>query len=113
MVMKMFEQNKFAMGGLVTGPSGVDTIPASLSAGEFVLNRNAVSNIGLGNLNRMNAGGQMTGNTVTQNIEITIDARGERIDESFVRQRLMPAIKAELKRSSLDGERTISSRGVR
>ena len=113
MIMTMFEQNRFAMGGLVTGPSGVDTIPASLSAGEFVLNRGAVSSIGLGNLNRMNAGGQMSGNTVTQNIEITIDARGERIDESFVRQRLMPAIKAELKRSSLDGERTISSRGVR
>jgi ABC-type multidrug transport system fused ATPase/permease subunit len=113
MIMTMFKQNRFAMGGLVTGPSGVDTIPASLSAGEFVLNRSAVSSIGLGNLNRMNAGGQMSGNTVTQNIEITIDARGERIDESFVRQRLMPAIKAELKRSSLDGERTISSRGVR
>jgi phage-related protein len=115
MVMKMFEANKFASGGLVTGASGTDMIPARLTAGEFVLNKEAVSNIGLGNLNRMNTGSKSFSSptSITQNIDIKIDSKGERLDESFIRQRLMPVFKEELRRASLDGERLLSNGGVR
>lgn len=43
--------NKFAKGGAAT-----DTIPALLTPGEFVFNRDAASRIGLANLERLNAG---------------------------------------------------------
>jgi hypothetical protein len=37
----------YATGGLVSGPPGIDRVPARLSAGEFVLNRDTVSALGL------------------------------------------------------------------
>jgi hypothetical protein len=84
-----------------------------LTAGEFVLNRNAVSSIGIGNLNRMNSGaGSGGGNTYNNEFTINIEAKGN-IDETFVRQKLMAVIKSELRRSSLDGERVLSSGGIR
>ncbi|HWL09533.1 MAG TPA: hypothetical protein VNQ76_14080 [Planctomicrobium sp.] len=46
----------FATGGLVTGPAGVDRVPARLSAGEFVLNHQAVASIGVRTLNQLNEG---------------------------------------------------------
>jgi len=114
MTMKMFEHNRFESGGLVTGASGVDTIPARLTSGEFVMNKNAVGNIGIGNLNRMNSGGTAAGggSTITNEFNIKIEAKGN-VDEAFVRQRLMSVIKDELRRASLDGERMLSIRGVR
>lgn len=45
---------RFATGGLVTGPPGVDRIPSLLTAGEFVLNRAAVQRLGAAFLNRLN-----------------------------------------------------------
>lgn len=47
----------FATGGLVTGAGGIDTIPAMLTSGEFVVNRAAASRIGMGALQSMNSGG--------------------------------------------------------
>lgn len=44
----------FASGGLVTGPTGVDNITARLTAGEFVLSREAVAALGEGTLSRWN-----------------------------------------------------------
>ena len=44
----------YASGG---GISGSDTVPALLTPGEFVINKNAAQNIGYGNLNRMNQKG--------------------------------------------------------
>lgn len=49
---------RFEQGGLVTGPLGTDRVPALLSAGEFVLRRPAVEQLGhnlLGALNRHQA----------------------------------------------------------
>ncbi|MEZ6056550.1 MAG: hypothetical protein R3C01_07585 [Planctomycetaceae bacterium] len=46
---------KFAQGGLVTGPSGIDRVPAMLTAGEFVLNQQAVAHLGSSLLNAVNA----------------------------------------------------------
>jgi hypothetical protein len=46
----------FAAGGLVTGPGGIDQIPARLTAGEFVLNREAAAALGESFLDRLNRG---------------------------------------------------------
>jgi hypothetical protein len=45
-----------ASGGSLPDSLGVDTIPAMLSGGEFVLNNAAAGNIGAGNLQALNAG---------------------------------------------------------
>jgi TP901 family phage tail tape measure protein len=53
-----------AGGGPVPGPFGAgDVVPAMLSPGEYVLNANAVQNIGVGNVERANryAGGGLVG----------------------------------------------------
>jgi TP901 family phage tail tape measure protein len=48
---------KRAIGGMIPSTSGIDTVPAMLSGGEFVMNRSAVQSIGAPNLQSMNAGG--------------------------------------------------------
>lgn len=47
-----------ATGGMIPSTSGIDTVPAMLSGGEFIMNRSAVQNIGAGNLQSMNSGTQ-------------------------------------------------------
>lgn len=46
---------RFATGGLVTGPPGIDRIPALLTAGEYVLSSEVVQRLGLGNLTQLSA----------------------------------------------------------
>jgi hypothetical protein len=41
-------------GGVVHGSPGPDQVPAMLTAGEYVMNKDAVNRIGVGNLNAMN-----------------------------------------------------------
>jgi len=104
---------KFAAGGLVGGTGIGDSVPSLLTPGEFVMNRGAVSNIGLSNLVAMNSGKSPSGMT-TQNIGITLNIESkERVDENFIRQRIMPTLKEELKRGSLDGRAVVYSGGVR
>jgi hypothetical protein len=45
-----------ATGGIIPSTSGIDTVPAMLSGGEFIMNRAASQNIGAGNLQSLNAG---------------------------------------------------------
>ncbi len=45
-----------AAGGLIPAAGGVDTVPAMLSGGEFVMNAAATRNIGAGNLQALNSG---------------------------------------------------------
>jgi hypothetical protein len=45
-----------ATGGSIPEVAGVDTVPAMLSGGEFVMNSAATSRIGQGNLQKMNSG---------------------------------------------------------
>ena len=52
-----------ATGGIIPPTSGIDTIPAMLSGGEFVMNKAATQNIGAGNLQALNSGG---GSVVTE-----------------------------------------------
>ncbi len=54
------EVQKFKEGGLVHGPSGVDKVPARLTAGEFVMSKGAVQKYGTDTLAGMNAAGKGT-----------------------------------------------------
>ena len=47
---------RFASGGYVTGPAGLDQVPAFLSAGEFVLRESAVRQLGTAFLAQLNRG---------------------------------------------------------
>jgi phage-related protein len=100
---------RFAAGGLVG--AGTDTVPAMLTPGEFVVNRGAVNSLGMGAMNAINNGVAPVQNT-TVNIEMKIDTT-EPVDESFVRNKLMPKLKDELRRASLDGQFILSAKGVR
>lgn len=102
-----------AEGGLVTGGvPGRDSVPSMLMPGEFVLNRNAVSNLGLGNLTAMNNGGSSQPGNITFNIEMKIENK-DPMDENFLRNKLMPRMQEELKRASMEGKFVISQRGIR
>lgn len=48
------QARKFATGGFVGGSGFGDTVPAMLTPGEFVINKQAAKNIGLANLHHMN-----------------------------------------------------------
>jgi hypothetical protein len=108
-VMKMFESNKLHGGGLVGFANGGD-VPAMLQSGEFVINKKSAGTLGGDLLNRLNSG--KIGET-TQNMTFNIDIKTtEPIDDAFFRNRLMPKIKDEFKRASLDGQFVISKRGI-
>ena len=49
------EQTQFSTGGFVSGPAGVDRVPAKLTAGEFVMSKGAVQKYGEDTLAGMNA----------------------------------------------------------
>ena len=53
---------KSATGGSIPYAAGVDTVPAMLSGGEFVMNAAATQRIGRGNLASINSGGGSSGN---------------------------------------------------
>lgn len=62
-------------GGLVTGPGGMDRVPALLTAGEFVVQKSAVEREGRGFWERLNRGGAAEAastSNVTQYGEINI-----------------------------------------
>jgi hypothetical protein len=48
---------EFKQGGFVSGPGGVDKVPARLTAGEFVMSKGAVQKYGANTLAAMNAAG--------------------------------------------------------
>jgi hypothetical protein len=110
----------FANGGLVKPlyaadgmfvPKGTDTVPAMLTPGEYVVNRQAVNSLGVGTMNQVNKG-VLPSQTSNVTANITINTT-KPVDESIFRQVIWPRVKEELKRSSLDGNFLISSSGVR
>jgi hypothetical protein len=64
-------------------------------------------------MRQINQGISPQGQTINQSISITIEPGSQGLDESFVRQRLVPTIKDELRNASLKGEFILSQRGVR
>ena len=57
----------FAQGGFVSGPAGVDKVPAKLTAGEFVMSKGAVQKYGVDTLASMNAAGGGTNRPTVMN----------------------------------------------
>jgi uncharacterized protein YukE len=106
----------YAAGGTFV-PRGTDTVPAMLTPGEFVVNRQATAN-NLGLLNTLNNGGNIgkpanVSNEYNFTINLKIDASSQNLDATFVRNKLIPDIKKELKDSSLRGEFLMSEKGIR
>ena len=70
-----------AGGGGVGYAAGVDTVPAMLSGGEFVMNAAATSRIGASNLQALNSGASMEGGSTSitkgdTNINIVVNSNG-------------------------------------
>jgi len=49
-------KQKFAVGGKVVGASGIDKVPAMLTAGEYVIRKSIVDKLGVGFFHKLNAG---------------------------------------------------------
>lgn len=82
---------RFATGGLVQGQ---DNVPILAQAGEFIMQRSAVNNIGLQNLAQMNNGDAPSSN-------LTINIAGDMVgDEEHVRTKVLPAIREEMRREA-------------
>jgi len=77
----------FAKGGLI---GGQDNIPIMAQSGEFVLNRKAVQNIGLQNLQSMNQGGP--------NSNITINVTAPLVDQHVV-DHIIPSLERAINRN--------------
>jgi hypothetical protein len=74
---------RFATGGMVQGQ---DNVPIMAQAGEFIIRRDAVQNIGVENLAQMNRSGSAGG--------VTINIQGNMIgNDEFVRDNLVPQLK--------------------
>ena len=113
MMESIIGNTKFHSGGLVGNYAFGGEVPALLQPGEFVMNRRAVSNIGESNLGNMNLGRSgFSGGDTTINISLNIDTE-QPIDEAFIRSKLIPSLKKELKESSLRGEFVLSQKGLR
>ena len=92
-----WKTNRYASGGFVSGYAnggaiyGTDTIPAMLTAGEYVIKKSAVDSIGVDNLNSINQSGAMSGESV-YNYNITVNATGN-LDANDVARKVMEQIK--------------------
>ena len=78
----------FAGGGL---SRGTDTIPAMLTPGEFVINKNAANSIGTNNLNKLNSG-QSMGNSV-YNYSVGINVTNADANANDIARAVMGQIK--------------------
>lgn len=96
-------------------PRGNDQIPAMYEQGEFVVRRRAVNAVGVGVLQAINQSGQIPGaGHQTIHIEkISIENHGEKVDESTIRNKLMPEVFKQLKKASTEGRFVMSPRGMR
>lgn len=73
---------RFATGGQVQGQ---DNVPIMAQAGEFIMRREAVQNIGVNNLANMNRSGSAGSN-------VTVNISGGLIDDGYINNQLIPAI---------------------
>jgi TP901 family phage tail tape measure protein len=106
---------RFNQGGMIPGMGQGDVTPIAGTPGEFVLNRGAVSRMGLPLLEALNEGraGASAGMAAAPvNVYLTVQTE-QPIDEKFVKSNLMPVVRSELRRASQAGEFVISPRGVK
>lgn len=98
--------NGFATGGFVSGRSGRDKIPAMLSNGEFVMNRNAVQNFGP-LLEQMNSGrfGKFAGGGIIKNIFNSL----KRVPQEFNKANDLNKLSAEIDNSQRELAKTLNN----
>ncbi len=82
---------KLRQGGFIEGFGGGDRVPAMLERGEFVLNKEAVQNIGINNLSELNAGKNGGGMNIVFNAPVT--------NEDFVKDFIVPTIRESQERN--------------
>jgi TP901 family phage tail tape measure protein len=87
----------FSEGGIVPGPASGDVVPALLSGGEMVLNRQQQQQV------------SSQSGVITVNINV---AAGAVLDRPAI-DRAMPQIIDAIRRSSFNGQQVLSPRGVR
>jgi phage-related protein len=105
-VLKIFESNKFHDGG---------EVPAMLKPGEFVMNTGAVDRVGAGFLDSLNRGGGANPNqapVVNNVINLTINTT-QPMDEAFIKAKVYPVVRDQIKRASIDGQTLVYAPGVR
>lgn len=103
-VLKIFESNKFHNGG---------EVPAMLKPGEFVMNNGAVDRVGTGFLDNLNRGGGAEKETTINNvINLTINTT-QPMDEAFIKAKVYPVVRDQIKRASIDGQTLVYAPGVR
>ena len=85
------QANKLQEGGFIPGFGGGDQVPALLERGEFVMNKDAVQNIGVSNLMAQNSG-ESGGGTV-------FHFSGPVTNEDYVRDFIIPTIDDTLQRN--------------
>ena len=88
----------YQMGGYINpqsyqGGGNVDTVPAMLAEGEYVLNKQAVDTIGVESLNRMNRTGSVGAN-------INISFSGNVLSKDFIENDAIPKIKDAIRRGA-------------
>jgi hypothetical protein len=78
----------FAAGGF---SRGTDTVPAMLTPGEFVINKNAANGIGVNNLNKLNSGESLGGSVY--NYSVGINVTNANADANDIARAVMGQIK--------------------
>ena len=102
-IMEIFKSNKFHEGG---------EVPAMLKPGEYVINRQAAQSIGTPTLDAINRGQSTGSQTINQTVTLNITTT-QPIDENFIRNKIYPVVKEQIKRASADGQTVVYSSGVR
>ena len=68
----------FAAGGL---SRGTDTVPAMLTPGEFVINKNAATSLGVKNLNKLNSGESLGSSVYNYSVGINVTNSNANADD--------------------------------
>lgn len=112
-IRNMFESNKFHGGGMVQGRYAIGgEVPMTAKVGEFVVNERGVAAAGSEFLSAINRGqSPNTGGTVINIGPFHISAM-QPVDE-MIKTKVIPKVKEELRRLSLDGRTVIYDKGVR
>ena len=104
---------RMSEGGIVPGQGSSDSVRALLTPGEFVVRKSAVNSLGESTLANLNRGAGSAGN-VNNDVKISLNIQtSQAIDADFIKSKLMPTLKEEMRKASLRGEFLLSARGVR
>ena len=103
----------YAQTGALSRSQGTDTIPAMLTPGEFVVNREATrNNLGLLSFINQNKDSVAPGAPQTSTFHITINAKTN-LSVDQIRREVVPELEKQLRRRSQEGRSVINAAGIR